>query len=365
MLVHNPHVSRLPYNQDPPWSRDRTIWKAWKQGKTPEEINNTVFLSQTEDYHIIGEQMLTQIGAVLENLTSIPWGTEACEALCTPPYRYHTDKSIPNFWWLCTTSDLKRIRSGKEEIVGTTVETIWARNDLHACPIQDVHFGTLATMYGIAEALNLQGADQMAAYKEALQNGEDMPSQEKTISNDLVFFSADGAMAEMIGRMLDTDSNTLDRKHKKLIVNPGAFHWQNDTFRKVNESNEDSVRFIASSWAGKDGRDVTEKNLAYYLYFSDPTIPEKQMSATLAAIIAANAWTSKKVLANTLVGLRKQLFQRKPELLENLKESVWVEVGDSSTSYERRKKTLEHEYYAQRLCPARSQLMFNQRTEFA
>jgi hypothetical protein len=62
--------------------------------------------------------------------------------------------------------------------------------------------------------------------------------------------------------------------------------------------------------------------------------------------------------------LRKELFQRKPELLENLKELVRVEVGDSSTSYERRKKTLEHEYYAQSLCPARSELMFNQRTEF-
>jgi hypothetical protein len=74
--------------------------------------------------------------------------------------------------------------------------------------------------------------------------------------------------------------------------------------------------------------------------------------------------TNKKVLANILVGLRKELFQRKPELLENLKESVRVEVGDSSTSYERRKKTLEHEYYAQSLCPARSELMFNQRTEF-
>jgi hypothetical protein len=75
--------------------------------------------------------------------------------------------------------------------------------------------------------------------------------------------------------------------------------------------------------------------------------------------------TSKKVLANILVGLRKQLFQRKPELLENLKESVRVEVGDSSTSYERRTRILEHEYYAQRLCPPRSELMFNQRTEFA
>jgi hypothetical protein len=100
-------------------------------------------------------------------------------------------------------------------------------------------------------------------------------------------------MVEMMGRMLDADSNTLDQKYKKLIVNPGSFHWRNDTFRKVNESNEDSVRFIASSWAGKDGRDVTEKNLAYYLYFSDPTNPEKQMSATLAAIIAANAWCMK------------------------------------------------------------------------
>jgi hypothetical protein len=54
--------------------------------------------------------------------------------------------------------------------------------------------------------------------------------------------------------------------------------------------------------------------------------------------------TNKKVLANILVRLRKELFQRKPELLENLKELVRVEVGDSSTSYERRKKTLEHEY---------------------
>jgi hypothetical protein len=115
--------------------------------------------------------MLTQIGAVLENLTSIPpWGMEACEALCTPPYQYHTNKMIPNFWWLCTMNDLQRIHSGKEEIVRTTVETIWERNDLHACKIQDVHFGTLATMYSIAEALNLQGADQMAAYEEALQN---------------------------------------------------------------------------------------------------------------------------------------------------------------------------------------------------
>jgi hypothetical protein len=66
---------------------------------------------------------------------------------------------IPNFWRLCQTSDLRRIRTGKEEIVETTVETIWERNDLYACPVQDIHFGTLATMYGIAEALNLQGAD--------------------------------------------------------------------------------------------------------------------------------------------------------------------------------------------------------------
>jgi hypothetical protein len=54
--------------------------------------------------------------------------------------------------------------------------------------------------------------------------------------------------------------------------------------------------------------------------------------------------TNKKVLTNILVRLQKELFQRKPELLENLKELVRVEVGDSSTSYERRKKTLEHEY---------------------
>jgi hypothetical protein len=74
--------------------------------------------------------MFTQIGVDLENLTSMPWGTEACEALCLPPYRYDTDKKIPNFWRLCQRSDLGRIRTGKEEIVNTTVETIWECNDL-------------------------------------------------------------------------------------------------------------------------------------------------------------------------------------------------------------------------------------------
>jgi hypothetical protein len=120
-------------------------------------------------------------------------------------------------------------------------------------------------LLGIAEALNQQGVDQLAAFEEALESGQEMPSQEKPISNDSLFFSADGAMAEMMGRMLDADSNTLDdRKYNKLVVNPGAFHWRNDTFRKVNESNEDSVRFIASVWAGNDGKEVTEKNLAFY-----------------------------------------------------------------------------------------------------
>jgi hypothetical protein len=79
-------------------------------------------------------------------------------------------------------------RTGKEEIVYTTVETIWERNSLFSAPIQDLHFGKIATMLGIAEALNQQGADQLAAFEEALESGQEMPSQEKPISNDSLFF---------------------------------------------------------------------------------------------------------------------------------------------------------------------------------
>jgi hypothetical protein len=37
-------------------------------------------------------------------------------------------------------------RTGKEEIVYTTVETIWERNSLFSAPIQDLHFGKIATI---------------------------------------------------------------------------------------------------------------------------------------------------------------------------------------------------------------------------
>jgi hypothetical protein len=55
MLVHNPHVSRLPYNQDPPRSCDHTVWRMWKQGKMLEEINKQVFLPCMDEYHVIGQ----------------------------------------------------------------------------------------------------------------------------------------------------------------------------------------------------------------------------------------------------------------------------------------------------------------------
>ena len=72
-----------------------------------------------------------------------------------------------------------------------------------------------------------------------------------------------------------------------------ASRGRNDTFKKVNVSNEDTARHLISLFVGNDEKDTTEKNIQYYLNFSDPLIPEQQMASMLVAIIAANLWSMK------------------------------------------------------------------------
>ena len=164
------------------------------------------------------------------------------------------------------------------------------------------------------------------------------------------------------GKPLDSrqlDAQLIGDKKVKKYGTQYYIESENEVERK--EKDIDMAKILASSQkvaekidqlrvrrTSIDSEDVQQNGSKEELYnefaIIEPHLSHGQKQKIPSLNMSQLNGTNKKVLANILVRLRKELFQRKPELLENLKELVRVEVGDSSTSYERRKKTLEHEY---------------------
>jgi hypothetical protein len=334
-LHHNPPINDLPYENLP---RKRLDWEQFVGGKEPKDVLDEVFRANQADYNTFGECVLTHIQAVVNSYETLPTVAECEELIEGPVYTYTTSKKLPVLHRLSRKGDLALLSNTttQEEQNGESsgddpdgnpdvdldgdldgdpdvdldgdldgdpdvdldvdpdgdpdvdldvdpdgdLATIWRRNHMFPCPAIPLNFSASETMHEIL-AYMLRVADQQIA--EATEAAAADSDKEPPISNDCVFFVGDGAPVEMIGRLLDDDT---DGELKKVLVFLGVFHFKMEVFKKANSLNEELARYLASTFYGQEGRDATDTNLTYFLRFNDPTRPEKEIVAVITAIYA-------------------------------------------------------------------------------
>jgi hypothetical protein len=120
------------------------------------------------------------------------------------------------------------------------------------------------------------GDDQVKRYND----GEEYNSLPRPISEDFRFFIGDGAPVEMIGRILDGDS---EGKYTKIAALIGVFHFFMEVFKEVCKAFEEPVMFFIEGFLGKIDGVTTDNNLRYWMDFSDPLKPEQNLGSILLA----------------------------------------------------------------------------------
>ena len=330
MLHKNPPTTELAYQLK--LSRQWGDWEHFITVRDASSVVEQVWSPQIGDYNLKFEQILTHMKLVLDMHVSGKLLTvEKCREHNAPPYHYVLPEQqigIPVLHRFAKPDDLNRLENEEDPGIGADDDegdlslgerqekwsTIWKSNHFHPCPLIDFKFSELATMYGILDYGNRHCAGMTARHNRLLQRDEGdeftfvgeregcaegeiqgtfVGGQEKDrehlegqrpIAAEFFLFCGDMAPIELMGRILDEDVSSGDNKYGKAILIAGAFHSRMQALTKANESNEDMARWLVSPCYGRDDADPTERNLSYFFDFSDPTVPEIQVNAIIAAV---------------------------------------------------------------------------------
>ena len=82
-------------------------------------------------------------------------------------------------------------------------------------------------------------------------------------------------------RLKDDDD---DNRWENVIPLIGVFHFFMSAFKQANKSHQETISWLVGTFIGKNDKEATEKNISYFLNFSDPTKYERMMGSIIHAI---------------------------------------------------------------------------------
>mmetsp|Transcript_258 Transcript_258/g.341 ORF Transcript_258/g.341 Transcript_258/m.341 type:complete len:671 (-) Transcript_258:28-2040(-) len=155
-------------------------------------------------------------------------------------------------------------------------KTLFSLNNIVASPIGHMSFGKKDTIFAIFDYVQRVGNAQMEEWRA----DEDNQGLNEPVSKFLRVIVGDGAPMVTGGSILDGEAAVEGGgRYSEICLLLGAFHFYMEVFKKANQYNEEMATFLASTFKG-----TNDTSLKYYLNFSDPTNPEKEMSSILLAI---------------------------------------------------------------------------------
>ena len=243
-----------------------------------ESILGDVFRANDEDYSRLGEIFLSHFALVLKHLHKFP-GVAECKK-SKQNEDYISDEPIyPVLFRFSTESELKDYPGINEEPklddekLQDDCPSMWKMNNIYAQPPFRLNMSNKATVLGLKGMVRRITENQL----ERFNASEDNAGKEPPIDRGGLLM--DGApLATLLKEMQKSEGGEFE----DVMLPPALFHLYTEIFKKTHDLTVDIATFIAESFSGKDGDD----NIDFFLNFSDPTKPERQMSQIILAVMA-------------------------------------------------------------------------------
>mmetsp|Transcript_22908 Transcript_22908/g.66124 ORF Transcript_22908/g.66124 Transcript_22908/m.66124 type:complete len:1094 (+) Transcript_22908:166-3447(+) len=266
-------------------------WLEFIAGKTDEEILDDVLRPGLEEFCFLGESFLSHVGITLEGMRNgdVPSAEDSQRMVETD--QFIRDTKNPYLYRYSTARSIDEYRDNRErEIVeeeslvqrldGLTIDdkrpNIFEINRIQPSTLGHMSFGKKDCIFAIFEYMTRIGNNMC---RKIAEDPEKYGHLCPPVSQFLRFMVGDGAPMCMGSSILDADVVADINRYAQICPLLGAFHFYMEVFKKANQYNEEMATFLASTWKG-----TGDISLKYYLNFSDPTNPEKEMSSMLLAI---------------------------------------------------------------------------------
>ena len=297
-------------------------WLEYIDGKSDDEILDEVLRPRLEQFNILGGSLFCHIGITLEGMkngdvpscatcehmietaqfdrpTKQPYLYRYSTAQCIGEYKDNRERDIIEWETLVQQTDGLTIKDKRPNI--------FEMNNIEPSTLGHMSFGKKDCIFAIFEYMTRIGNDMCQKIAEDPEKyGHLCPP----VAKYLRFMVGDGAPMCMGSSILDADTSLGINRYNQISPLLGAFHLYMEVFKKSNQYNEEMATFLASTWKG-----TGEISLKYYLNFSDPTNPEKEMSSMLLAIYsyAIRCMARSSESEFTVISVHEYMVQRAVE----------------------------------------------------